>query len=87
MLPPVYQWRVRSRVYHWYRDLLEIEKQARGAPDGGTLADLRRRLNGTEQDVQQVPVPLSHAEAAFHLCMHIALVRETLSAGTTPPAP
>jgi uncharacterized protein len=80
LLPPVYQWRVRSRVFHWYRDLLEIESQARGTDDAATLDELRHRLTAIEQEVQRVSVPLSHAEEAFNLRIHIALVRETLGA-------
>ena len=54
---------------------------ARGTRDAETLEELRQRLNGIEQDVQQVSVPLSHAEEAFSLRMHIALVLETLTTG------
>lgn len=34
-LPPLYQWRVRSRIYRWYRNLLAInpEQQAGVSPE------------------------------------------------------
>ena len=31
LLPPTYRWRVRSRIYRWYRDLMTAEREALAA--------------------------------------------------------
>lgn len=77
VLPPLYRWRIRSRIYRWYKDLLEIEEAVHGGdPD---LARLAARLDGIEAEVQHLSVPLSYADAAYSLRMHIGLVRDSLA--------
>jgi TRAP-type uncharacterized transport system substrate-binding protein len=74
--PPLYQWRVRSRVYRWYaavRDLdLAISSEQ---PD---VASLRSRLHALDSDVASVSVPLAYAGEQYHLRLHIHLLREEL---------
>ena len=78
ILPPAYRWRVRSRIYRSYRDLLEIEAEAK-KPDGSPdLAALKQRLQKIDDTVSHVSVPLSYADAAYSLRMHIDLVRTSL---------
>lgn len=80
VLPPLYRWRIRSRIYRWYKDLLEIEEHAhREKADAAERTRLTERLDRIESEVQHLSVPLSYADAAYSLRMHIALVRETLS--------
>ena len=73
-VPPLYRWRIRSRIYRWYRDLLQIESGAatRGARDA------IEALDQLEQDVAEITVPLSHADELYHLKHHIELVRARL---------
>jgi TRAP transporter TAXI family solute receptor len=78
ILPPVYRWRVTSRIYRWYRDLLEIEIEASHRPDPENLRTLRRRLHDIDADVQHLAVPLSYADTAYALRMHIQMVRDRL---------
>lgn len=79
VLPPLYRWRIRSRIYRWYKDLLEIEEAAYGRADPARRIELKARLDAIEAEVQHMSVPLSYADAAYSLRMHIGLVRETLS--------
>lgn len=79
VLPPLYRWRIRSRIYRWYKDLLEIEEAAYGDASPGRLAELKARLDAIEAEVQHLSVPLSYADAAYSLRMHIGLVRQTLT--------
>ena len=78
ILPPAYRWRIRSRIYRWYRDLLDIEVAARQAEDGSARARLMERLDAIERDVKRISVPLSHADALYSLRMHLGVVRESL---------
>lgn len=77
VLPPLYRWRIRSRIYRWYKDLLEIEEAVHG--DDRDAETLAARLDAIEAEVQHLSVPLSYADAAYSLRMHIGLVRESLA--------
>jgi TRAP-type uncharacterized transport system substrate-binding protein len=74
--PPLYQWRVRSRVYKWYTAVRDIDVAiSSGQPD---VASLRRRLQALESDVASVTVPLAYTGELYHLRLHIHLLREEL---------
>jgi TRAP transporter TAXI family solute receptor len=90
--PPLYQWRVRSRVYRWYAAVREIDLAILSdAPD---LRSLRARLQALESDVASVSVPLAYTGEQYHLRLHIHLLHEELdrreqrsrSASAPPPA-
>jgi TRAP transporter TAXI family solute receptor len=74
--PPLYQWRVRSRVYRWYAAVREIDQaMLSGSPD---LPSLRSRLAELESDVASVSVPLAYTGEQYHLRLHIRLLQEEL---------
>lgn len=74
--PPLYQWRVRSRVYRWYAAVREIDLAIlSGASD---LASLRARLQALESDVASVSVPLAYTGEQYHLRLHIHLLHQEL---------
>lgn len=78
ILPPLYRWRIRSRIYRWYKDLLEIEAAAH-SPEGRIVTvELKRKLAAIEAEVQNISVPLSYADAVYSLRMHVDLVRDTV---------
>lgn len=78
LVPPTYDWRMRSRINRWYRDLQAIERQiATGGPDvdlGRGLAELDR----LEESVGRLTVPLAYANALYTLRSHIDLLRDEL---------
>ena len=79
IVPPIYVWRVRSRVYRWYGELRAIEQslEESGADAGESVRqDLLRRLNGLEDRVNHISVPLAYADELYRLRSHIHLVRE-----------
>jgi hypothetical protein len=81
MLPPLYEFRVRSRIFRWYGQLRDVE-------DGiGTRApdELLRELAGIEQRVERVTVPLSYADELYALRTHIQMVGNRLRASTAVP--
>lgn len=75
-LPPIYRWRIRSRVYCWYRDILAVEKEFREV--GRTTPQMVEELERVEAEVKQIAVPLSYADALYDLRLHIELVREAM---------
>ena len=76
VMPPIYTWRMRARVYRWYDELESAEERfASGEQDGaGVFADLDR----IEAEVQRVKVPLSFTDQLYHLRQHIDLVRRKI---------
>ena len=78
IVPPTYRWRVRSRIYRWYRELQEVDDRIRAAGPAYNLERLGSELTRIEDEVRQVSVPLAYADALYDLRLHIAFVRETL---------
>lgn len=78
VVPPLYEFRIRSRVFRWYRQLREIEDELQTT--GASSAELLDHLNKLEAKAQNVTVPLSYADELYSLRSHIQMVRERLSA-------
>jgi hypothetical protein len=89
VVPPIYEFRIRSRVFRWYRQLREIENAANQANEAyAKPAELLKRLDQLERLVGQVSVPLSYADELYALRSYIDLVRKRLtgdaSSGESP---
>jgi TRAP transporter TAXI family solute receptor len=78
VMPPVYTWRMRARIYRWYRDLDEIDSRRQESLDPAGQAAARADLARLEAEVAKVHVPLSFAAQAYDLRLHIRLVRDGL---------
>lgn len=75
--PPVYRWRIRSRIYRWYKLLREIDQHA----DGATAEQRTRNLDTLsemQRELEEISVPLSYMEEFYNLRLHIDLVRRRL---------
>lgn len=81
ILPPAYRWRVRSRIYRWYDDLGDIERRAAAGEDRDALT---AELDAMAREVRAVKVPLSYADEAYDLRLHIDLIARELKAGHSP---
>ncbi len=76
IVPPLYEFRIRSRVFRWYGQLRAIEHDMQSeAPDPGSLAE---QLDALEQKVARISVPLSYADELYALRNNINLVRGKL---------
>jgi TRAP-type uncharacterized transport system substrate-binding protein len=76
IVPPLYQFRIRSRVFRWYGQLRELENRLHAQPqDAGEVA---RELDALEQKVARITVPLSYADELYALRNNINLVRRKL---------
>ena len=78
IVPPMYEFRIRSRVFRWYRQLREIEEAANAT--NAMPAELLPRLDQLEHRVEQISVPLSYADELYALRAHIDMVRKKLQA-------
>ena len=77
-MPPLYQWRMRARVYRWYKELRIVEGNLSDNVDPEQLNQLRSELDRIEAEVNDVSVPSSYTKDLYHLRMHIDYVREHL---------
>ena len=76
VVPPLYQFRVRSRIFRWYAQLRGVESSfGERGPD-----ELLRELAEIEERVERVAVPLSYADELYSLRSHIQMVRGKLLA-------
>ena len=84
MIPSLYRWRVRMRIYRWYRVLLSLEQEliARPAVDGREA--LLERLDRIREEVNRMKIPASFADQFYVLREHISFVRERLMEGSQP---
>jgi TRAP transporter TAXI family solute receptor len=79
VVPPLYTFRIRSRVFRWYAELRSIEQRV---TDGGEapppMDELIEQLDRLESRVEQVVVPLSYTDELYALRSNIGLVRRKL---------
>jgi len=78
ILPWVYTWRNRSRLYRWYRELREIDLELRESRASQTRDDLCERLDRIEDGVGRVSVGVAFYDEIFILQQRIADVRRRL---------
>jgi TRAP-type uncharacterized transport system substrate-binding protein len=79
MVPPLYRWRVRSRIYRWYGRLKEIELQLEDNADAETLEGFLKRLEEIERSVNRIPTPLAYSDNLYGFRAHIDLVRQRIA--------
>jgi TRAP-type uncharacterized transport system substrate-binding protein len=85
IVPPLYRFRVRSRVFRWYRHLRQIE--ARIEADGADAAALLAELDRLAAKTAEITVPLSYTEELYALRGNIASVRARLVRARASSAP
>lgn len=78
VIPPLYAFRVRSRIFRWYAQLRELEARAEGAQD---TAALIAELNQMDRHAEKIRVPLSYTDELYALRNNIQLVRKKLQGG------
>jgi len=79
ILPPAYRWRIRSRIFRWYKDLIRIEQATLGETDGVTRQALLNELAVMADEVRDLHVPLSYTDEVYNLRLHIEMVMRMLS--------
>ena len=77
IVPPLYQFKVRSRVFRWYARLRDVEAKLDIGEDDdqGRRKELLKELDDLDRVVNKVAVPLSYADELYALRNNIAAVR------------
>jgi TRAP-type uncharacterized transport system substrate-binding protein len=79
LVPALYAWRVKSRIYRWYGALIAIERSALSEHSAEERAALIERLDAIEESVNGLKMPLAYADQFYVLREHIGFVRERLT--------
>jgi len=79
IVPPLYAFRIRSRVFRWYAQLRDIEARIQTEPQ--SAAQLAQELDALEETTAHINVPLSYADELYALRNNIAQVRRKLPRG------
>ena len=80
IIPPTYNWHMRSRVDRWYKELQAIEYNFDA---GATRDELRRRLEeieALEHKVRRLTVPVAYGGSLYSLREHINTLHDELRA-------
>ena len=76
IVPPLYQFRIRSRIFRWYGQLRNIEERL--GENTESPSALLTELEALEIRAEKVTVPLSYADELYSLRNHIDMVRQKL---------
>jgi TRAP transporter TAXI family solute receptor len=78
IMPPIYKWRVRRRVYKWYKKLRKLEGDIQEGVHDDDVAEFHSELERIDTEVRKVKIPWAYAEELYQLRLHIRYVREGL---------
>ena len=81
IVPPLYAFRVRSRIFRWYGQLRDIEnriEETNARANGNRNNALLDELNSLEARAEKIAVPLSYTNELYALRGNIELVRKKL---------
>ena len=78
LMPLVYRWRMRSKIYRWYSRLRKFDPERHKAETTDRLQEYLVGLKQIEEKVSNLSVPLSYSEELYHLRMHIDMLRSKL---------
>src|SRR6266702_4646440 len=79
VVPALYSWRIRSRIYRWYGLLIALEPSLLANPPTEEREELIKRLDYIENEVNKMKMPLAYAEQFYVLRDHINFVRARYS--------
>lgn len=80
VVPPLYTYRVRQRIFRWYARLQAVEARM-DEGDATEPAELLNELDELDRVASQITVPLAHAEELYALRNNIDRTRKRLLAG------
>jgi TRAP transporter TAXI family solute receptor len=79
LLPPFYRWRMRSRIYRWYDQLMQIDYEILNEGVRSRNQEYLARLDVVERNVSQISVPLGFSRELYDMRVHIQMLREKLA--------
>lgn len=74
LTPPIYRWRIRSRIYRWYEVLRRIDQSLSDEHHRHAVLAWRADLERMDEELREINVPLSYMEEFYNLRLHLELV-------------
>ena len=78
-VPFFYTWRVRSRIFRWYKELREIDYKLLGDCPVDELEAFLPELDKLDQESRRIQVPLWHMAELYTLRIHIHYLRTQIN--------
>ena len=78
LMPPIYRWRMRSRIYRWYSELEAVDPEMRKEDLTENLEEYLSVLDNLEEKVSNISVPLAFSRELYSLRVHINMLRDKL---------
>lgn len=82
--PPLYNWRIRSKIYRWYAVVREIDLTVHKDDKAMDAQSLLNRITELEREVASVSVPLSYTGELYNLRLHIDFLQDELTRRLRP---
>ncbi len=78
LVPIIYNWRMKRRILHWYRDLKNLEHSLpkKAAPD--LIESREQELARIEEGVQRISVPIHLSADSYELRNHVEFVKRRI---------
>ena len=83
--PPIYRWRVRRKIYIWYKDLRDLESRGRNMPTQEERVAITDELEDLQVEIGELDVPLSYTDDLYRLRNHVEFVKHLVM--NTRPTP
>jgi TRAP transporter TAXI family solute receptor len=87
LLPQLFRWRARSRIYRWYGQLALLERDVASRTGALPIDQWLSEVDRIEVAAARVRTPVSYASEAYTLREHIHLVRRAILAKAQGLAP
>jgi len=83
LAPPIYRWRVRSRILRLYDQVTRLDPVRAGGLAKSDAIERLKRLEQIDREAAQLTVPLAYTDELYNLRRDIDLVRRKLNEGGT----
>jgi len=80
ILPMIYQWRIKQRIFRWYDQLKHLERDLRADKSPERLPQYLERIHHIEDQVSVIRVPRAFSDLLYNLRSAIDLVRQRIAA-------
>jgi uncharacterized protein len=78
LVPALYNWRMRRRIFYWYRELKNLENDLPKAAGPELVAEKERELERIEEAVRRISVPIQFAADLYNLRDHVEFVKRRI---------
>lgn len=78
IVPRLYAWQMRRRIYRYYKDIKAIDAKVRDQKDPAALEALDEELTAIDRKLADLALPLPYSEYSYTARQHIDLVRKRI---------